>query len=119
MSAQIIPLQSQPNQSFTVTLQVDGKPLTLNLVIKWNSMAGYWVLTILNSAGVLVLDSIPMITGWYPAANILAQYGYLKIGSAFVLNDGNADSDYPGVSDLGTAFALLWDDTPVVEQVIL
>lgn len=112
MAEQIIPLTPSPNQSFTVQLQVDGNPLTLQLVIRWSAMAGYWVMTILDSSGDLLLDSIPLITGWYPAANLLAQYEYLAIGSAYILNDGNSSSDYPGQSDLGSAFSLLWSDTP-------
>jgi hypothetical protein len=111
--SQVIPLTASPNQSFAVTLQVDGKPLTLNLVISWSAMAGYWTMSISDVNDVLLLDSIPLITGWYPAANILCQYEYLQIGSAFILNDGNSESDYPGSTDLGTAFSLLWDDTPV------
>lgn len=117
--AQIIPLSNAPNQSFTVTLQVDGAPLTLNLAISWNAMAGYWVMSISNSTGVLLLDSLPLVTGWYPAANVLAQYAYLKIGSCFILNQqGNQFSDYPGVNNLGSGYVLLWDDTPVVEEVL-
>lgn len=112
MSAQIIPLTPNPNQSFTTTLQVDGAPLTLNFTIRWNEMAGYWVMGVSNSAGTLLLDSIPLITGWYPAANLLSQFQYLKIGSAYILNDGNSSSDYPGKTDLGSSFSLLWDDTP-------
>lgn len=113
---QIVPLTSAPNQNFAVTLQVDGAPLTLNLNISWSEMAGYWIMSISNSAGVLLLDSIPMITGWYPAGNLLAQYNYLLIGSAFILNEGSSNSDYPGRNDLGTAFVLLWDDTAVIEE---
>lgn len=114
MSAQILPVTSSPNQNFFATLQVDGAPLTLNFTILWNAMAGYWVMTIFDSFGNLLVDSIPLITGWYPAANLLAQQVYLKIGSAFIINTGNSQSDYPGQSDLGTAFSILWDDTPPV-----
>jgi len=115
---QIIPLTPSPNQSFAVQLQVDGAPLTLNLVLRWSEMAGYWVMTIFDSAQNLLLDSIPLITGWYPGANILAQYAYLAIGSAFILNEGNSLSDYPGRNDLGTSFALLWDDTAPAQEAI-
>lgn len=111
MSDQIIPLTASPNQEFAVTVQVDGNPLTLSVVLRWSAMAGYWVMSIFNSAGRLLLDSIALITGWYPAANLLAQYGYLKIGSAYILNSGTSNSDYPGVNDLGTGWALLWGDT--------
>jgi hypothetical protein len=112
MSSQVIPVNAQPSQDFSCNLQVDGAPLTLNFVLKWSAMAGYWVMTIMDAAGDLLLDSIPLITGWYPGANLLAQYAYLKIGSAFIINNGSSESHYPGQNDLGTAFSLLWGDTP-------
>lgn len=110
--SQIIPLTASPNQTFTVQLQVDGNALALRLAINWSEMAGYWVMSISDASDNLILDSLPLITGWYPAANILAQYIYLQIGSAYILNDGNSSSDYPGRNDLGTGWSLLWDDTP-------
>jgi hypothetical protein len=116
MSAQVIPLTASPNQELTVQLSVDGAPLTLNLTFRWSSMAGYWVMSIFDANLNLLLDSIPLITGWYPAANLLAQYEYLAIGSAYIINDGNSTSDYPGVTDLGTAWSLLWDDTPALAE---
>lgn len=109
--AQIIPISSAPNQSFSVQLQVDGNPLTLNLTIRYSAMAGYWVIDIADASGNPLLSSVPMLTGWYPAANMLAQYGYLKIGSAYLLNVGNTQNDYPGANDLGTNFVLVWGDT--------
>ena len=112
LNGQIIQLTPSPNQSFSVQLQVDGAPLTVNLTIKWNSMAGYWVLSIADSQNNLLLDSLPLVTGYYPAANILSQYEYLEIGSIYILNGGNSFSDYPGSTDLGLAFTLLWADTP-------
>ena len=110
MALQIVPLSSS-QQSVTAQLQVDGASLTLTLSIHWSVMAGYWVMLVLDSQGNLLIDSIPLVTGWYPAANLLAQYGYLHIGSAYVLNLGVSDSDYPGISDLGTGFILVWGDT--------
>lgn len=111
MSSQVVPLSSQPQQLFKVQLQVDGNPLTLILEINWSYMAGYWTITISDAGNNLLLDSIPLITGWYPAANILGQWQYLNIGSAYILNLGNSTSDYPGIDDLGTNWALLWGDT--------
>jgi hypothetical protein len=110
-SGQILPLTSSPNQSFSSTLQVDGAPLTLNFTVKWNTMAGYWVMSISNSQGTLLLDSIPLITGWYPGANLLGQFAYLQIGSLYILNEGTTDLDYPDQNTLGTGFAVLWSDT--------
>jgi len=111
MATQIIPLTASPNQAFSARLQVDGKSLTLNLALRWSAMAGYWVMTISDSLGNLLVDSLPLLTGWYPASNMLAQQGYLNIGSAMILNLGSVDSDFPGIDDLGSQFILLWSDT--------
>lgn len=110
MSLQVVPLSSS-SQTTTAQLQVDGAPLTLVLTVKWSAMAGYWVMTIYDAQDNLLLDSVPLITGWYPAANLLAQYAYLQIGSAYIINLGVATSDYPGNTDLGAGFILLWGDT--------
>ncbi len=108
--AQIVPLTQAPNQTFAVQLTVDGNPLTLNLQLSYTAMAGYWQLSIADVRGNVLVGSVPLITGYYPAANILAQYGYLQIGSAYVLNTGNATVDYPTEDSL-TKFSLLWGDT--------
>lgn len=110
MSEQIVPLVQAPNQTFTVQLTVDGAPLTLNLTLTYSVMSGWWQLSIANVQNAVLVASIPLVTGWYPCANLLAQYSYLKIGSAFLLNTGNVASDYPGASNL-TDFSLLWSDT--------
>lgn len=110
MSNQIIPLTSNPNQTFTTQLTVDGAALTLQMALAYDEMAGWWNLSVSSSAGAQLLASVPLITGWYPAANLLAQYGYLAIGSAFLLNTGGAATDYPGQGNLAQ-FSLLWGDT--------
>lgn len=110
MSAQIVPLVQAPNQTLTVQLTVDAKPLTLNLALSYSAMSGWWQLQVSDAQNNLLIASVPLITGWYPAANMLAQYGYLNIGSAYLLNTGNSVSDYPGENDL-TSFSLLWSDT--------
>lgn len=114
MADQVIPLTASPNQEFAVQLQVDSKPLTLKLSISWSAMAGYWLMSVRDVLGNLLADSIPMITGWYPAANLLAQQGYLSIGSAYIINNGSVASDYPGIDDLGSNFSLVWGDTNAI-----
>jgi hypothetical protein len=95
---------------FAVQLTVDGAPLTLGLTLSYSVMSGWWQLSIANAQNVMLVASLPLITGWYPGANILAQYGYLKIGSLFLLRTGSSGNDYPGQNDL-TSFSLLWGDT--------
>lgn len=112
MPAQIVPVTSDPNQSFSVTLDIDQSSITLQLRVRFSEMAGYWTLAIRDASGVLLLDGIPMIAGAYPAANILGQFAYLGIGSAFVVNASGVEQDSPSASNLGTDWVLVWDDTP-------
>lgn len=141
MSLQVIPLSTSPNQQFTAQLTVDKKPLTLNLTVRYNEMAGYWLLSISDSSNTLLIDSVPLITGSYPAANILEQQRYLQIGSWYVVNVSNllvesgsdigygegfygegpyggqvgqGGTDYPNDTNLGLDFQLWVGDTPLV-----
>jgi len=109
MSDQLIPLSVAPNQSFSIQLTVNAQPLTLNLELGYSEMAGYWQLSVSDVNGNSLVASVPLVTGWYPAANVLAQYEYLQIGNAYLLNTGNAPTDYPGSDNLNQ-FSLLWGD---------
>ena len=109
MSSQSIPLNPSLTQNFAVQLTVNGQPLTLNFMLAYSTMAGYWQLAVSDVNGNTLIASVPLITGLYPAANLLAQYQYLQIGSAYLLNTGNAPVDYPGPNNLGQ-FSLLWGD---------
>jgi hypothetical protein len=109
--AQIIPLDNSPNQTLAVAGTIDGQTLRLILDIGYNEMAQYWVMSISDASGNLLLSSVPMITGDWPAANLLAQYGYLKIGSMYVINVGQAENDYPDSTGWEGSFQLLWDNT--------
>lgn len=110
MSDQVIPLTVAPNQSFVCQLTVDAEPLTLGFTLNYTDMSGYWQMAVYDSVGNLIVANVPLITGWYPDANLLGQYGYMRIGSAYLLNTGNASTDYPDASNLGQ-FSLLWSDT--------
>ena len=108
---QVITLSNVPNQTTNVSLNVDGNTLQLNLAISFNEMANYWVLAISDSANNLLVDSIPLVTGVYPAANLLAQQQYLAIGSWYLINVAGTAQDYPDATTLGTSFVLLVGDT--------
>ena len=111
MSLQIVPLTSSPYQTFTVLLTVDGNSLTLGLRVYYNEIGGYWLMDVSDSQGNNLLTSIPLITGEYPSSNLLGQYGYLKIGSAYVLNNSGTTDENATYNTLGTDFVLGWDDT--------
>jgi len=136
---QQVPVTNAPNQKFTASLQVDVSTLYLNLAIRYNEMAGYWVMDISDSNNNLLVASTPLITGLWPAGNLLQQQAYLRIGSAYIVNVSNkvpigtkglgygeggygegpyggipgfAGVDYPDNTNLGTDFQLWWGDTP-------
>ena len=140
MSLQVIPISSLPNQSFNVQLSVDNKPLTLGVRISFNEMASYWILRISDVFDNVLIDSIPMLVGTWPAANLLQQQKYLNIGSRYVVNvssliaaqpssvgygggsyggegfggdNGMSGFDWPDNLNLGRDFQLWIDDTPV------
>lgn len=114
MASQIVPVTSAPNQAFAVSLNVDNAVLVLQLRLRFNEIAGYWTMTVADRAGKTLVDSVPMLTGEYPAANLLQQHRYLGIGSAYVVNASGVSDPWPGPSNLGTDFILLWDDTPAL-----
>lgn len=105
----IIPLTTSPNQSMTITIPINNKNVTLSLGIRYNIMGNYWYLSVKNTAGTILIDSLPIVSGEYPAANILEQYEYLNIGKAYVLNISNIKiMDSPDDTNLGTDFILVW-----------
>ena len=109
MSSQVIPLTNDPNQVFSVQLTVNGSLLTLNLALSYSTMAGYWQLAVADVNGQPLIASVPLLTGLYPAANLLAQYQYMQIGSAYLLNTSGAATDYPSATNLNT-YTLVWGD---------
>jgi hypothetical protein len=108
---QLIPLTTAPNQTWPLTVTIDGNVVNLVIEIHYNSMAGYWWMQIQDTNGNILADLLPLITGSYPAANILGQLSYLGLGSAYILNLGQSLLDYPDNTNLGTAFILVWSDT--------
>lgn len=111
MALQQIPLDTSPNQSFNITLDIDGQNTTLRLTIRFNELSGYWLMDIANEQKISILQGIPLVSGVYPADNLLGQYGYLNIGSAFLLRTNDDLTDIPNETNLGTSFVLVWGDT--------
>jgi hypothetical protein len=113
MAYQRIPLTTDANQKFTCTLGIDGKNKKMSFFIAYNSMAGHWMMDLTDAVtDTALLSSIPLLPGEPPADNILEQYSYLKIGSAYLVNTGKNSSSIPTANNLGTEWILLWGDTP-------
>jgi hypothetical protein len=111
MANQIVPLDTSAYQSFSISLQVDGATLTLQLSINYNQLAGYWVMSIADANGKPLVSSVPLVGGVWPAGNLLQQFSHLKIGSAYIINASGVASDHPNSSNLGSSYVLVWGDT--------
>lgn len=104
----VLPLTPNPNQKFTSTIPIDGKKIKFNFFLRFNTEANYWVLDISDSSNTNLLVSINLVCG----LNLLEQYSYLKIGSAYLVKtDNSLNDDSPNEYNLGSKFVLLWGDT--------
>lgn len=92
---------------------VDGDQLILELGFSFNTALKVWVMAVSDRDGVLLISCVPLLTGIWPAANILAPYAYMHLGSAFIINTDGQGPDNPDDETLGSDFVLLWDDTPM------
>ena len=111
----IIPLTTEPNQQFNCTIPIDGKNRRLSFDLRYNSIAEYWSLTINDGVSMdILIDALPLMRGQFPAANLLEQYSYMKLGSLVVVHQGKLpDGVNPDDITLGTEFFLVWGDTVV------
>jgi hypothetical protein len=99
--------KNQPNQTISTSVEVDGVMIDLEMFLQWNSMAGYWTVSIKDMAkDEVVISSLPLLS----AINSLGQYGYLKIGSMGVVNVGNLSDDDLNYENFGDKFLWVWDN---------
>lgn len=113
MGYKVVPLIPGTNQSFKCTLPIDSKNITLGFTFTYNGIGEYWFMSIADTkTNTLLLDAIPLVTGLFPAADLLGQYAYLGIGSVAVVPVSRlAASEIPDKTNLGSDFVLVWTDT--------
>lgn len=110
MATQVIPVDSSPNQTWQVSVNINGAVVTFFVTLDYNEIAEYWVMAISDSNQNPILNDIPLVTG----LNLLRQYQYLGIGSIYLLPIGQQAENYPDDTNLGTAFELVWSDNTVL-----
>lgn len=111
MSYNIIPLTPM-NQSFTCTVPVDSKNITLGFTFTYNEPGGYWFMAVKDAkTNTMLLDAVPLVTGEFPAADLLGQYTYLGIGSAAIVPTSSLATGIPDDTNLGSDYVLVWGDT--------
>lgn len=102
-----IPLVAVPNYSFSSTIPVDGANITLLFHITYNELAKYWLIDISDDEGNMLISAMPLV----PAQNILEQYAYMGIGSAYLLPRAQVKEQWPSVDTLTSDWYLIWSDT--------
>lgn len=80
------------NQTFAITLA--GTAYQMRVI--WRDTS--WSLDLMDSAGVALINGIPLITG----ADLLAQYAHLQLGFSLAVLCDVAGQDNPTNTDLGT-----------------
>lgn len=109
----VIPLSTDPNQTFNCTLPIDGKNRPLSFRLRYNDIAKYWNLTVIDArTKKTLIDALPIMVGEYPAANLLEQFEHLELGSAVIVREGDLHGAVnPDDTNLGTEYYLVWGDT--------
>lgn len=80
--------------------------MELTIQLSFKEVPGYWLISITNKAGNMLLCNVPLLKG----GNLLAQYGYLDLGYLTVVEVNPTGKDYPGPEQLGTDFILIWGE---------
>lgn len=103
----IVPITSNPNQSFSSTIPLNGGKVKLYFFLRYNTEQECWEMDISDSSKTPLLASIPLVCG----INILEQYTYLDIGQAHIIKvNPNLKSSNPSQNNLGKDFILVWGD---------
>lgn len=100
----LIPITSQPNNTFSCKVPVDNLNITLTFTVSFNEVAGYWSISVSDSNGRKYIHNLPLV----PGQNILEQYEYMGIGSAYVVANEQTDEEWPNSTNLGSIWTLIW-----------
>lgn len=73
-------------------------PVSVNLVVKWNTFMAAWSVDVYDQSQNLIIGSVPLVTG----ANLLEQFAYLELGGKLnVQTDGDPEA-VPTFENLGS-----------------
>jgi hypothetical protein len=118
LTGQIIPINNSPYQQIQVALNTYNGTLTLNLIVSYNEVGNWWVMQIFDQNYNALLSDIPLLTGYWPAANILAPWFWMNIGTATVIANQGGYGDWPGINGWGNGWLLLWDASMVNQPTV-
>ena len=93
MTAYALPLVSAMQK---ITIALNG--VDYNLVVRWNYISGVWNVDLYDSDNVLLLGSIPLVTG----LDLLEQFEYLNIGGRLEVQTDGDTFKLPTFENIGT-----------------
>ena len=105
MSYNVIPLTNAPDstQDFKITIGDENKHI--KLVLRYLDRFDVWIADIIDyPTDIPLVNCVPFVTG----ENFLAQYRYLGIGEAYIVNQYPTDLMHPDNKTLGNTFLLVW-----------
>lgn len=109
MSFYKIPINNAPNASYTFRISMQGDTVNRDIRIELHYLDLYdeWLMDVYDDATKkLLVLGIPLVCG----IDLLGQYRYLGIGSAYILKVRNTDLMHPDNLCLGRDFVLVWGD---------
>jgi hypothetical protein len=107
LDGSVVPLTNAANQQLTISLPINGTTVDLNLAVNFNEVGQFWVMSVSDQSGNPLFSDVPLITGYWPGGNLLAQYNYAQIGGCTVINQSGGAGDWPGVNGWGP-YQLIW-----------
>lgn len=105
-----IPIDPGQDQRFGITVEVGEENIALILHLRYNTEGDFWRMDVTNAVTEeMLISNVPLLTGEYPAADILEQFEYIGIGSAIVLKmTDDAEGDFPNLKNIDTDYVLFW-----------
>ena len=104
--------RKQSGGKILVSVPVDGMNKYLNLEFVYNMVGHIWSMTVYDgSTQECLLSNVPLLFGQGKAQNLLRQFGYKGIGSAFVVPYvKEPTTDSPDAETWLEEFRLWWGD---------
>lgn len=107
MSYYEIPLTSTPYAQYTFKLTLGKKNINILLKLRYYDLYELWVADVCdNSSGDTLINGLPLV----PGIDLLGQYSYLDIGSAYVVSIEPTTQEQPDSETLGSKWLLVWGD---------
>lgn len=111
-----INVKSAPNQTFTTTININGKNTAYLFLFIYRDKIGYWTMDVSDyESGQKILTNFPLlrINDLEGDFDLLKQLDYKLIGSLFLSKEYDTEFDSPDFVSIQEKFSLIWGDNIV------